>query len=504
LSESIKNQDTITGFKVKVDTLAVAIDSIVLGSSLTQIVINLKDSISRNDSVFLSYNDGNILSKFGVSLKNFSDTLVDNLLTGASPRIVDAQTTTDGRSIIVKFNKTMKLPDDASDLTFTVKYNGDKNFVLSPPSFGNDSTSLVYPMKVDTTFAEYSLFLSYGGGSIISSDTGLLKPFTNISVTNNSFGLPMHIKSGAVSSDGNSIVVQCNKSVAVAIEQRHYFTLKINGVVASVSDLSIANTITITPANTIHYGDVVTLSYNPGCIMATDSGVLLGFNDYLITNPIIEPSWITVPGKVEAENYMSQYGTQSESTGDAGGGQDVGWIDDGDWLEYAINNTTTDSVFNVTFRLASPYGGGLLAVYLDNAKLGQISVSNTGGWQIYSSVAATMKIKPSKHFLKLYVTKGGFNINYTNIQRIASGVSMLKDDNLKVYPNPASTQIFIETSDFKYNKVEISNSVGDIVISKQLTYEPKIHFPINLSNGLYFVKISNAKEFQLRKILVQN
>jgi hypothetical protein len=41
-----------------------------------------------------------------------------------------------------------------------------------------------------------------------------------------------------------------------------------------------------------------------------------------------------VPGRVQAESYAAQSGARTENTGDTGGGQDVGWLADGDWLRY--------------------------------------------------------------------------------------------------------------------------------------------------------------------------
>src|SRR5678809_1275501 len=44
-----------------------------------------------------------------------------------------------------------------------------------------------------------------------------------------------------------------------------------------------------------------------------------------------------IPEKIEAEAYDTMEGVQMEITGDAGGGLNVGWIDNDDWLDYNIN-----------------------------------------------------------------------------------------------------------------------------------------------------------------------
>ena len=503
LSESVKEQDTFNGFTVKIDSLIAEIDSVVLGDTTNQLVVNLKDSISKENEVLLSYSNGNVLSIFDVNLNNFADTLVDNLLTGASPRIVELKSSEDGNSIIARFNKKMQVPTDVSTLTLFTEYNGKDSIpILQSAFFDNDSTLLSFSLT-EQVFADYKLSLSYSGNSVISSDSGLLKAFSKLLVTNYSKGLPFHILHGNIDSSGLFAVLEFSKPVAMAIEQSDYFTLTVNGKNVPINDMFIANTITIMPSKMIHFGDVVTISYTPGNIMATDQGALEGFSGFVLTNQINEPAWIIIPGKIEAENFTSQSGIQTEETGDTGGGLNVGWIDDGDWLEYAINNNSTDTLFTAAFRLASPSGGGILRVYLDEVKVGHVYSPNTGGWQVYKPVATDLKISLGKHYLKLYAPEGGYNINYVDIKKkVTTGINEVNSDKIKVYPNPISGELCIESADFKYNKVEITDIIGSVVLCRLITYEPKIYLPVSLPDGMYVVKISNDKQFQLKKIVV--
>jgi alpha-L-fucosidase 2 len=504
LSESVKEQDTFNGFTVKIDSMIADIDSVVMGGTANQLVVNLKDSISKENEVLLSYSNGNVLSIFDVNLNNFTDTLVDNLLTGSFPRIVELKSSEDGNSIIARFNKHMQVPTDVSTFTLFTEYVGKDSIpILQSAFFDNDSAFLSFSLA-EEVFADYTLSLSYSGNSVISSDSALLKTFSNLPVTNYSKGLPFQILDGNIDLSGLFAELEFSKPVAMAIEQSDYFTLKVNGKDVPIEELFIANTITIIPTNTFHFGYVVTVSYIPGDIMATDKGVLEGFSDFVLTNPIIEPAWIIIPGKIEAENYYSQSGVQTEQTGDTGGGLNVGWIDDDDWMEYAINNNTTDTIFTATFRLASPFGGGILGVYLDEVKIGQVNASYTGGWQVYRSVNTDLNISTGKHFLKLSATKGGFNINYIDIKKKVTGINEANSDNFKVYPNPVSGELCIESADFEYNKIEITDIIGSIMLCRLITYEPKIHLSVGLPDGMYVVKISNNKQTHLKKIVIKS
>jgi len=69
----------------------------------------------------------------------------------------------------------------------------------------------------------------------------------------------------------------------------------------------------------------------------------------------------TIPAKIEAESYASMAGVATETTTDTGGGLDVGWIDTGDWMAYAITVPTAGiPVRRPVILLRDLFGNGLL------------------------------------------------------------------------------------------------------------------------------------------------
>ena len=503
LSKSIVDSIYFDGFTVKIDNQVVAIDSVVLGNA-NQLIINLNTSILKDNEIQLSYNNGNVVSIYKKILTVFNDTLVDNLLYGASPRIVELKTSKDGNTLIAKFNIKMQLPSEISALALKAEYNGNTSIPLSNVSFSsNDSTLLAFPL-VTKVYADYKLLLSYSGNNISTSNNSLLKVFSDLPVTNYSVGLPLQIDTGKIGIDGLSGILEFSKPLAMVIKQSA-FTFKVNKKIVAYKDLySFNNTILFTLPNTLHYGDTITVSYALGNVTATDLGVLKTFSNFPISNPVKEPLWISIPGKIEAEKYYSQSGIKTENTSDTGGGLNVGWIDTGDWLEYGIKNNTSDSIYEIAFRVASPSGDGKFDFYLDNIKISQISVPKTGGDQIWQSVVANIRINPGKHYLKLVATNSGFNINYCNIKKVVSGIENLHEDIINIYPNPVSKEMIIGSTDFRYNKVEIIDIMGKTVISRLRADESELHIPVNLPNGMYIVKISNGKQFQLKRIIIDN
>jgi endoglucanase len=120
----------------------------------------------------------------------------------------------------------------------------------------------------------------------------------------------------------------------------------------------------------------------------------------------------TFPGKLEAENFVNMSGVSVESTGDTGGGQNVGYIDDNDWMDYQVNATFTGA-YTFNFRVANSYGNGILEIRnADNDILGQVNIPQTGGWQNYTTVSTQATIPAGTQTIRIFAKSGLFNFNW--------------------------------------------------------------------------------------------
>src|SRR4029079_19648658 len=84
--------------------------------------------------------------------------------------------------------------------------------------------------------------------------------------------------------------------------------------------------------------------------------------------------------RIEAENYTNMTGVAKENTSDAGGGQKVGYIGFGDWMDYSVNVSSAGS-YAINLRVASPAGGQLQIKNASGIVLATVAIPNTGGWQ---------------------------------------------------------------------------------------------------------------------------
>jgi hypothetical protein len=94
-------------------------------------------------------------------------------------------------------------------------------------------------------------------------------------------------------------------------------------------------------------------------------------------------------GAIKAASFVAQSGAQVENTSDVGGGQDVGWLANGDWMRYngvdlGAAGTLTTSIRVAASRDDANPRPGTVEVRTDSLTgplVGSIPIDSTGGWQ---------------------------------------------------------------------------------------------------------------------------
>ena len=126
----------------------------------------------------------------------------------------------------------------------------------------------------------------------------------------------------------------------------------------------------------------------------------------------------SVPGTIEAEQYVAMNGVQTEASSDSGGGTgggiNVGYIHIGDWLEYSIDVQNSGS-YLIEYRLASNVGSNGFKTLVDGAELDQQSVPNTGGWQSWVTRSATIELLSGTQTLRINAIGAEWNLNWIRL-----------------------------------------------------------------------------------------
>jgi hypothetical protein len=138
------------------------------------------------------------------------------------------------------------------------------------------------------------------------------------------------------------------------------------------------------------------------------------------TPPTTPPTGTTrdAYSQIQAESYDASAGVATETCSE--GGQDVGYIANGDWMQYNNVNFGTGGVKDFLARVASGAASGisgLVEVRVDsrsNAPIGSFAVASTGGWQTWQSVAGNVSAVTGTHTVYLTFTSGQPN-DYVNV-----------------------------------------------------------------------------------------
>ncbi|MFC4033909.1 glycoside hydrolase family 3 C-terminal domain-containing protein [Streptomyces polygonati] len=130
-------------------------------------------------------------------------------------------------------------------------------------------------------------------------------------------------------------------------------------------------------------------------------------------------AYSVVTANGSANSYRSD-GVDLENTADtqdttpAGGAYDVGWITAGQWFKYTVQVATAGN-YSVAFRVASPYGI-TDALHIANSAgtnlTGAVAVPNTGGYETWTTVTASVTLAAGQQTLTVDQDSNGWNFHY--------------------------------------------------------------------------------------------
>ncbi len=141
--------------------------------------------------------------------------------------------------------------------------------------------------------------------------------------------------------------------------------------------------------------------------------IVIPFNGAGLDKVDTEP--ISAFTQIEAERFSDQSGVQSESCNE--GGEDIGYIENGDYTVYNNVDFGTDAA-GFQARVASSTSGGNIEIRLDSLTgtlIGTCPVTATGDWQTWADAKCSISGVTGKHNLYLKFTGGSgylFNFNW--------------------------------------------------------------------------------------------
>ncbi|MFL2532116.1 MAG: carbohydrate-binding protein [Porticoccaceae bacterium] len=123
--------------------------------------------------------------------------------------------------------------------------------------------------------------------------------------------------------------------------------------------------------------------------------------------------------KLEAEDYDAMSGIDLETTTDTGGGQNIGWIDKDDWVEYTVFIPSTGD-YLIEYRVAGEYDSLGFDVKLDGILIDNQALNNPGGWQDWATQSRIVKgLTKGEKTMRLDFIDGPINTNWIQFTRLA-------------------------------------------------------------------------------------
>jgi PKD repeat protein len=136
-----------------------------------------------------------------------------------------------------------------------------------------------------------------------------------------------------------------------------------------------------------------------------------------------------IPGRIEAEHYDEGTGAYFDINqgGDGGfragdgvgtegsseGGYNIGWVVDGEWLEYTTNVNQVGN-YTIGFRVASQADARKLHLEVDGVNVtGSVNIPNTGGFQTWQTVTVSaIQLTAGSHIIRVHFEANDINFNY--------------------------------------------------------------------------------------------
>lgn len=153
--------------------------------------------------------------------------------------------------------------------------------------------------------------------------------------------------------------------------------------------------------------------------------------------PAPAPSAISLPGRIEAEDYNAGgegVGYHDTTPGNTGGAYhtddvdieacsdsdsspcyNVGWTAAGEWLAYDVQ-VAQSGTYTFQARVASRYSDKRIAVEIGGQTI-SLAAPRTGAWQTWATVqSAPVKLDAGTYTLRIVSVTGNVNINYVDVQ----------------------------------------------------------------------------------------
>jgi len=343
---------------------------------------------------------------------------------------------------------------------------------------------------------------------------GMKLGFMTLSYSNKAIDIPLKVLDGQTASTGTKVYVNFNKDIDAATLTTTGLVAKVNRTLTAINNLAVSGAngfqISFDLNQTVTDADTITVSYSGTGIKSSDGSQLSNFSDLLIKNNL--PVHFLIPGTIQAENFITNYGMVSEGCQDNGGGFDMGYTDSGDYMDYNVR-VSRSGTYAIEVRSACNSSAGVIEVQqLDETgtilNSADVNIPVTGGWQTWTSAVSKIKLNVGTSRLRVKVLQPGFNLNwYKFTESIIDATEPTAGFSL--YPNPAKRRVSLYMPSellLQDKKLFIYNSLGQAMKSPTVEDDSRnnLFIPLEeLSSGIYTLLLQIGADVWHFKIAIE-
>ena len=259
--------------------------------------------IAYGETVLISYVMGTVQAGNGASLESFNGIEALNTVLPTEPQFLSAESTVDGLTINVNFDREMADPSGKQD-QFSVDVQGtgidlrsQRAIIPITAAALNGSDSSIIELSLNTAILNGQIItLDYTAGDVQSAEGAALESFTNQSVINNVPAVIPVCTSATLTSDGRHVHLGFSRAMhALTAEEANQFGVLVNGFVNEIQSATLSadqRIITLELEKLIGKDNAVHVSYTKGTVSSTNGGLLESFQNKQVNTEAVTLIWV--------------------------------------------------------------------------------------------------------------------------------------------------------------------------------------------------------------------
>ncbi len=398
-----------------------------------------------------------------------------------APEFVSASVTDD--TMQLKLSQPVSMPSLPSGLS--VEANGSQNIPISDISLAEGDSSLLVITLAALVSNTDEITISYDPGTITNPAGISLIPFSGLQVDNLLPGAAPRIKLLETKDEGDTVWMYLSKKMNSPASSASYFTVEVEGkddILINTAEVleNDSTIIVLLPESRIYYEDMVSLTYTGTGLDAVNGGLLASFTSEPIQNTAggYPPNVISASTRKSGLNYRYIDLTFDKPMLDASEEKEFFTITLNDVPVTIQSLTSTHDLLSFSIYPFVQYGDEIKVSYSG----GNVRSRYNGKLQDFSDYPVTNTVPQP-----LFVTPH----------------DIVKASEIVVLPNPAHSEIQVSWES-SFSNLSIFSIDGRKLIQKKFGEPVKnANLTLDITPGVYFIKLENEKIFDLKKIIIE-